>query len=54
MSIAKLKGNATVIFNKKYDKKYVNAYISNILFLSYDMVNYQNQLIAFTSVGIHF
>ena len=25
-----------------------------ILFLLYDIVNYQNQLVMFTSVGIHF
>ena len=49
-----LKGNTTVIFKQEYVGKYVNPDISNILFLLYDIVNYQNQLVMFASVGIHF
>ena len=35
-------------------EKYVNPDISNILFLLYNIVNYQNQVVMFISVGIHF
>ena len=49
-----LKGNTTAIFKKEHVGKYVNPDITNILFLLYDIVNYQNQLVMFTSVGIHF
>ena len=43
-----------VIFNKNMLKGMFNPDICNILFLLYDIVNYQSQLITFTSVGIHF
>ena len=39
---------------QEYVGKYVNPDISNILFSLYNIVNYQNQLVMFTSVGIHF
>ena len=39
---------------KQYVEKYVNLDICTLLFLLYDIVNYQNQLITLTSVCIHF
>ena len=50
----KLKGNTTVIFNKNMLESMSNPDISNILFLLHDIVNYQNQWVMFTSVGIYF
>ena len=42
----------TAIFNKNMLESSVNPDISNILFLLYDIVNDQNHLVMFTSVGI--
>ena len=52
-----LKGITRIIFNKNILKSMsiqIFAHTCTTLFLLYDVVDYQSQLIAFTSVGIHF